>query len=112
MAYSRDDAIRVAREFVQRAASRYRIHRAFLFGSYAWGVPAEHSDIDLAVVLETSSGSRGAGVDEEFELFHEAQESSSLLEVICFSREEFESDGGTLIRRIKKDGLELWRASR
>lgn len=111
MAYSRDDAVRVAREFLKRAAMRHRIHRAFLFGSCVWSRPAEHSDIDLAVILEASPVWEGSSVDEQFEIFHEAQEYNSLLEVICFTREEFENDGGALIRRIKKEGLELWRGS-
>ncbi len=112
MAYSRDDAVRVAREFLQGVASRYRIHRAFLFGSYVWGRPAAYSDIDLAVVLARSPGLQSSSVDEQFEIFHEAQEYNSALEVICFTRDEFEDDGGALIRRIKKEGLELWRESR
>ena len=107
MAYSRDDAVRIARGFLQRAISRYRIRRAFLFGSYAWGRPTEYSDIDVAVILETSPASQGSSFDEQFEIFHEAQEYNSALEVICFTPEEFEDDSGALMRRIKKEGLEL-----
>lgn len=111
MAYSRDDVVRIAREFLQRAISRYRIRRAFLFGSYAWGRPTEYSDIDVAVILEPSPASQSSSFDEQFEIFHEAQEYNSALEVICFTPEEFEDDGRALMRRIKKEGLELWRAT-
>ena len=121
MAYSKDDAVRIACGFLREAALRHRIQRAFLFGSCVWGHPAEHSDIDLAVVLDPSPVSESTGFGEDFEVFHEAQKYNSALEVICFALEEFESDSGALVRRIKKDGLEipltmeeteLWRESR
>ena len=108
MGYSRIDAIRIATDFVSRAARRHRIHRAFLFGSTVWGQPTAYSDIDLALVLEPSVDCGESGGREEFELFHAAQEHNSALEIICFTPEEFEEvDGSTLIRRIKKTGLEL-----
>lgn len=107
MAYSRDDAIRIARRFLEQAAFRHRVRRAFLFGSSVWGLPAEHSDIDLAVVLDISAASEASEFGEAFEIFHEAQEYNSALEVVCFTLEEFESDGAALVRRIKKDGLEI-----
>ncbi|MBI4634939.1 MAG: nucleotidyltransferase domain-containing protein [Candidatus Rokubacteria bacterium] len=111
MAYSRDDALRIAREFLEGAVRRHRIKLAFLFGSHAWARPSEHSDIDLAVVFEPVTPTHDAEYDEQFEIFHEAQKFNSALEVVCFTPEEFESDGGALIRRIKKEGLEVWRAA-
>ncbi|MFQ5871997.1 MAG: nucleotidyltransferase domain-containing protein [Candidatus Geothermarchaeales archaeon] len=107
MPYSRDDAIRIARRFLGEATFRHRIRRAFLFGSCVWGRLAEHSDIDLAVVLDISTASEASEFGEAFEIFHEAQEYNSALEVVCFTLEDFESDGAALIRRIKKDGLEI-----
>ncbi len=104
--YSRADAVRIASEFLVAAARNHRIRRAFLFGSTVWGRPTAYSDIDLALVLENSRESGAAGQGEDFELFHAAQEYSSALEVVCFTVQEFEEDGG-LIRRIKQAGLEL-----
>lgn len=107
MAYSKNNAVEIARGFLKEAVLRHRIRRAFLFGSFVWGRPTEHSDIDLAVVLETAPASDSAGFGEGFEIFHEAQKYNSALEVICFTFDEFESDDATLVRRIKKDGLEI-----
>lgn len=107
MAYSRDDAVTIASGFLRDAARRHRIHRAFLFGSSVWGRPAAYSDVDLAVVLEPSPVSGHPGVGEAFEIFHAAQEYNSALEVICFTVEEFEDETAPLVRRIKKDGLEI-----
>jgi len=105
--YSRADAIRIASEFLAVAARGHRIRRAFLFGSTVWGRATAYSDIDLALVLESSQESGKPGQGEEFELFHAAQEQNSALEVVCFTLQEFEEDGGGLIRRIKQAGLEL-----
>ncbi len=107
MAYSRDEAVGIVHGFLRKTSLRHRVRRAFLFGSSVWGHPKEHSDIDLAVVLETSPVPSGTGFGESFEIFHEAQEYNSALEVVCFTLEEFESDSATLVRRIKKEGLEI-----
>jgi len=45
--------------------------------------------------------------DEKFKIFHEAQEYNSLLEVVCFVQEEFDHNGGSLVRQIKKEGIRL-----
>jgi len=108
MAHTRDDAVAIARGFLRAAARRHGgIRRAFLFGSSVWGEPTTYSDIDLAVVLESSSEEEGSPFGKGFALFHEAQEYNSALEVVCLSREEFEDDTYALVRRIKRDGVEL-----
>jgi hypothetical protein len=105
--YSRADAVRIASEFLAVAVRNHRIRRAFLFGSTVWGRGTVYSDIDLALVLESSPEPGEPGQGEEFELFHAAQEHNSSLEVVCFTLQEFDEDGGGLIRRIKQAGLEL-----
>jgi predicted nucleotidyltransferase len=39
-------------ELTQRIVSRYHPLRIVLFGSYAYGIPDEHSDVDLLVVMQ------------------------------------------------------------
>ena len=107
MVYSRTDAVGIAGSFLGRVSRRHRIRRAFLFGSTVWGSPRKYSDIDLAVVLEPSPAASGSSYGEAFEIFHAAQEFNSALEVVCFTPQEFDEDGGSLVRRIKKAGLEL-----
>ncbi len=51
----RDPADLVDR-LVRRLADRLRPERIVLFGSYASGQPAEDSDIDMLIVLDTPSG--------------------------------------------------------
>ncbi|GGC07336.1 nucleotidyltransferase domain-containing protein [Dyadobacter sediminis] len=48
------EAIRIAEEYVKRIEKVYAVKRAFLFGSFAKGTNHVDSDIDIAVVLDSS----------------------------------------------------------
>jgi uncharacterized protein len=41
-------------EVVNRLVSEFRPEQIWLFGSHAWGVPDESSDVDLLVVVPSS----------------------------------------------------------
>jgi predicted nucleotidyltransferase len=43
------------REIVNRLVEEFHPDRIILFGSYAWGTPLPDSDVDLLVVVPTSS---------------------------------------------------------
>ncbi len=55
--------------------------------------------------MGTSDKSEESPFDESFRIFHEAQKYNSLLEVVCFAQEEFDQDGGALVKWIKKEGI-------
>ena len=99
--------MQIAKEFLDRARRKYGVRDAYLFGSFAKGTPSEYSDVDLAIVLGGSPRFEESLFDDQFMIFHEAQEFNSRLEVVCFSKDEFDQDGGALARRIKKDGIKL-----
>jgi predicted nucleotidyltransferase len=40
-------------EIVRRIVTALHPERVILFGSYAYGTPSDHSDVDLLVILET-----------------------------------------------------------
>jgi predicted nucleotidyltransferase len=42
-------------EIVRRIVTALHPEKVILFGSYAYGTPSEHSDVDLLVILETDS---------------------------------------------------------
>ena len=42
-------------EYINMLAAFPEIERIYLFGSYAYGEPAEHSDIDIAVILSDNA---------------------------------------------------------
>ena len=107
MALSKDEVIQMAKEFLDRIRQRYDVRDAYLFGSFAKGTPAEYSDVDLAIVLDSSSQFEESLFDDQFMIFHEAQEFNSRLEVVCFRKEKFDQDGGALARRVKEEGIKL-----
>lgn len=107
MALSKDEVIKLANEFIQLLRQRHDVREVYLFGSFAKGIEKEYSDVDLAVVLGSRDKSISPPYDEYFKIFHEAQKYNSLLEVICFDKEEFDRDGGALAKQIKKEGIKL-----
>jgi predicted nucleotidyltransferase len=107
MALSKDEVIKMANEFLELLRQTHDVRQAYLFGSFAKGTAKDYSDVDLAIVLGSLDISEESPFDEDFKIFHEAQKYNSLLEVVCFPQEEFEQDGGALVRLIKKEGVRL-----
>ena len=107
MALSKDEVIKRANPLLELLRRRHDIRAAYLFGSFATGTAKDFSDIDLAVVVKSLKRSEDSPYDEAFQIFHEAQEYNSLFEVVCFEQDEFDRDGGTLVKKIKKEGIKL-----
>lgn len=107
MALSKDEVIQIANGFLNLLCKKHDVREAYLFGSFAKGIEKDYSDVDLAVVLGALDTSEDSPFDETFRIFHEAQEYNSLLEVVCFVKEEFDRDGGALVKVIKKEGIRL-----
>ena len=107
MALSKNQVIRMTQGFLDRLRKEHDVREAYLFGSFAKNTAKEYSDVDLAIVLGSLDALEESPFDESFKIFHEAQEYNSLLEVVCFLQEEFEQNGGALVRLIKKEGIRL-----
>lgn len=43
------------KEVAAKIAKEYHPERIILFGSYAWGVPSQDSDVDLFIVKDTNN---------------------------------------------------------
>lgn len=41
-------------EIVDRLVNEIHPNKIYLFGSYAWGVPTEDSDLDLMIIVEST----------------------------------------------------------
>ncbi|HAL55808.1 MAG TPA: hypothetical protein DCP63_04845 [Bacteroidetes bacterium] len=46
-------SLTLIRSAAERISERFKVEKIVLFGSYAYGHPAAHSDVDLLVVMET-----------------------------------------------------------
>ena len=95
----------LVKRFLAQCAKKHDVKRAYLFGSFAKGSAGEYSDIDLAIITGSLRQSEDALSDEEFEIFHEAQQYDSRLEVVTFTQEGFSRDLSALSRRIKQEGV-------
>jgi len=107
MALPKDQVIKIAKGFLEIVRQTHDVRQAYLFGSYAKDAAKDYSDVDLAIVLGSLGVSEESPFDEPFKIFHAAQKYNSLLEVVCFAQEEFDQDGGELVRLIKKEGIRL-----
>ena len=107
MALSKDEVVNIVKKFLRASSQKHDIEQAYIFGSFAKGTAKKYSDVDLAIVLGSLRGSEQSPFDEDFEIFHEAQQYNSLLEVVCFLRDAFDQDDGTLIKRIKREGIRV-----
>jgi predicted nucleotidyltransferase len=107
MALSKDEVIKITNGFLELVRKKHDVREAYLFGSFAKGTAKDYSDVDLAIVLRSLNIPEESPYNEGFRIFHEAQNYDSRLEVVCFAEEEFDQDGGALIRQIKKEGIKL-----
>ena len=46
--------IEVAKQYLDQLPKKYRLKEAYVFGSHIKGTATKHSDIDLALVLDTN----------------------------------------------------------
>jgi predicted nucleotidyltransferase len=106
MDYTKDELIINAKKIIYQLTKKHNIKAAYIFGSYSKGNVSEHSDIDVAVVLDKIRN--GSPFNEAYEIFHEAQQQNSLIEVVCFSEDEFINEEQEIIKHIKKDGIKIY----
>ncbi|MEW6096727.1 MAG: nucleotidyltransferase domain-containing protein [bacterium] len=106
MDYTQDKAIELTKSFLNQVSKRHPIRSAYLFGSYVRGTQKYYSDIDLALIMPKMSQPERY-YEETLDIFHEAQEFNSFLEVICFREDEFEQEEETIISQIKKEGIKI-----
>ena len=104
MAISKNEALKLVKSFLIYASKRHKILSAYLFGSYAKGIQKDYSDIDLAIIIPARNKKLYA---ESRDIFHEAQEFNSLIEVVCFKEEEFKKDKVAIAQQIKKQGIKI-----
>ena len=49
----KNEALIIAKKYIETISKKYRIENAILFGSYAKGTNHPDSDIDVAIVFES-----------------------------------------------------------
>jgi len=104
---TRDEALRVVREFRARLAEIYgaRLRGVYLFGSFARGEATEDSDIDVAVVLAGTlnpyrESERTSAIFGEL-----SQREHCLLVPFFLSEGEYEAQQSAVDRSIAAEGV-------
>jgi len=90
--------------FLAAVGKRYRIQRAYLYGSQARGNAKEWSDIDIAIVSPDFDTANL--FDERIQLMRIAAEIDDRIEPHPFSPEDFESIC-PLAHEIKRFGIQM-----
>jgi len=102
----------VSKEIIEEVKNRliqvYGPSEIYLFGSYAWGVPTEESDLDLLVVVDASTEKTYKRPISGFQALRNLDISKDL---IVYTKAEFDRlayDITTLVYKIKKEGALIY----
>jgi len=83
------------------------VDRIILYGSYAKGIPRDHSDIDIAIISPSFKGKKM--LETQSVLARIFSKYLAIIEPVGYSSEDFQSaEPGTLLSEIKKSGKVLY----
>ncbi|MDR1724044.1 MAG: nucleotidyltransferase domain-containing protein [Tannerella sp.] len=95
-------SIELAQHYIDKVSARYKIRRAFLFGSYAKGNHHADSDIDVAIVFANVANL----FDTQIELMQLRRDGDLIIEPHVFREEDF-TGNNPLVSEIIKNNIEL-----
>lgn len=95
-------------EVKNRLIDTYHPLEIYIFGSYAWGIPEEDSDLDLLVVVQDLKKDRYETLVEG----HRALMGMGIpKDILVYSKKEFEEhakDIGSICYRVKNKGKKIY----
>ena len=95
----------------ERLVKAYHPLKIYLFGSYAWGIPTEESDLDLLIIVASSTK---RSYERALKGYSALREMTIPKDILVFTKEEFEersSDITTLCYKAKHEGKVLYAKS-
>ena len=95
-------------EVKNRLITVYNPLEIYLFGSYAWGVPSQDSDLDLLIIIEESNEKRHKRGKPGFEALWGLCISKDLMVYTKNEVEKLSTDPESLVHKILKDGKLLY----
>jgi predicted nucleotidyltransferase len=106
MVKTRDEALKIAEDFIEKANDVFFIKEAYVFGSYVYGEPKETSDIDVALI---SSDFEKIPFNLASKLVNRlASTVSTLIEPIIIDGKEFEyAMPGTLAFELSTKAIKI-----
>ncbi|NOY96952.1 MAG: nucleotidyltransferase domain-containing protein [Chlorobi bacterium] len=98
----KNDAIRIAKRYIDTVRRYYQIEHVILFGSFAKGTNHADSDIDLAIIFNSIDDV----IEMQIELMKLRTDDDLLIEPHPFALSDF-TPSNPVISEILKNGIEL-----
>jgi predicted nucleotidyltransferase len=96
---------------VKKLIETYQPRIIYLFGSYAWGLPDEDSDIDMLIVVKESSEKFHQRIKPAYRALRGIKVPKDIL---VYTEKEFEyqsAEPSSLLFKIKAEGVKLFEAA-
>lgn len=102
------EAIRIAKDFKEKAKEKYGIQKVIVFGSQVTGRARAGSDIDLLVVSD-SFKKKAESMSKLLAEWHLNQKKKIPVDFICFTRKEFDelARKATIVKQALEEGVEI-----
>ena len=98
----KNEAIKIAKRYVESVSQKYKIENAILFGSFVKGTNHPDSDIDIAIVFESVDDI----IDMQIELMRLRSDDDLLIEPHPFTITDFQLTN-PVVAEIIKNGIEI-----
>jgi predicted nucleotidyltransferase len=98
----KNEAIKIAKRYIDSISNKYQIENAILFGSFAIGTNHPDSDIDVAIVFKTVDDI----IDLQIQLMQLRSDEDLLIEPHPFKMSDFHISN-PVVAEIKKNGIEI-----
>lgn len=98
----KNEAIKIAKRYIDSVSQKYQIETAILFGSFAKGTSHAESDIDVAIVFKSADDI----IDLQIELMCLRSDDDLLIEPHPFLITDFNS-ANPIVAEIVKNGIIL-----
>jgi len=98
----KNDAIKIAKRYLEVVARKYQVENAIMFGSFAKGTNHADSDIDLAIVFPSVDDF----IDLQIELMQLRSDDDLLIEPHPFLKGDF-GVSNPIVAEILKHGIEI-----
>jgi predicted nucleotidyltransferase len=96
------EAINIAKRYLESVSEKYQIESAILFGSLARGTNHSDSDIDIAIIFKSVNDI----IDLQIELLNLRTDDDLLIEPHPFAVNDF-NETNPIVSDIKKNGIEI-----
>jgi len=98
----KNEAIKIAKRYIDTVKDHYQIESVILFGSFAKGTNHADSDIDLAIIFNSVDDI----IDMQIKLLQLRTDLDLMIEPHPFKQSEF-TQTNPIISEILKNGIEL-----